>query len=219
MNLPFTRAIFWDFGGVLAESPFVAMREYERARGLPENFLRMNNADNPDANAWARFERGEIDQATFDRLFREETGKKGFPVSGCDILPLLAVPPRPAMVAVLRTLSGRYLNACLTNNLPIGQSAGMSLDVAHAAAINEVMSLFDLVLESSKAGCRKPEQRFFQIACEKLGILPSQVVFLDDLGINLKPARAMGMHTIKVVDPRTAVEDLGHFLGESLPLP
>ena len=73
--------------------------------------------------------------------------------------------------------------------------------------------LFDVVVESSKAGCRKPDPRFYEIACEELGIEPSQAVFLDDLGINLKPARAMGMTTIKVTDPGEALRELEAVVG------
>ena len=75
------------------------------------------------------------------------------------------------------------------------------------------MSLFDVVLESSKIGVRKPEPRIYELACEALEVEPADCVFLDDLGINLKPARAMGMTTIKVVEPGDALAELEQVVG------
>lgn len=210
------QAVFWDFGGVLTESPFDAFRRYENERGLPQDFLRLTNAVNPHGNAWARFERGEIDPDAFDRLFLEETTARGHPVPGRDLLPLLAGAVRPAMIRVLDRIREDYLVACLTNNAPTGDGAGMSADAEHAAAVLDVMKRFAFVLESSKAGVRKPEPDFYRLACDRAGVTPEQVVFLDDLGINLKPAKALGMHTIKVISPRQAVVELEEVL--SLPL-
>lgn len=210
------KAVFWDFGGVVAESPFEAMRSYEREEGLPEDFLRMTNAINPDANAWARFERGEISLDDFDQLFLEETRARGHAIPGKVLLPLLSVALRPGMVRVIDALSPDFLNACLTNNLPVGHGAGMSADEEMASFVSETMSRFAFVLESSKAGARKPEPAFYNRACELAGVSPQQVVFLDDLGINLKPARQMGMHTIKVIEPESAVSQLGELTGRDL---
>lgn len=210
------RAIFWDFGGVIAESPFDAMNRYEASRGLPRDFLRMTNARNPDTNAWALFERGEISLEEFDQRFLEETRARGHAVPGRELLPLLSVRVRPEMVRVLDALSSCYLQACLTNNLPVGQGAGMSRDSAHAATVEEAMRRFAFVLESSKAGARKPEPAFYQQACRMARVSPSEVVFLDDLGVNLKPARALGMHTIKVVETMEAVASLEQLLKRPL---
>lgn len=209
-------AIFWDFGGVIAESPFENMNRYERQRGLPRDFLRMTNAENPHDNAWARFERGDISLEEFDRRFLEETRARGHAVPGRELLPLLAVDVRPGMVRVLDALAPHFFQACLTNNLPVGHGAGMSRDQAHAEGVLDAMKRFAFVQESSKSGARKPEPAFYEQACEKAGVRPEQVVFLDDLGINLKPARAMGMHTIKVSDAEQAVRELEKLLDRTL---
>lgn len=207
------RAIFWDFGGVIAESPFEAMQRYEQERGLPENFLRLTNAENPDTNAWACFERGDISLDEFDRRFLEETRVRGHAVAGRELLPLLAVGVRPGMVRVLDILAEHWQQACLTNNLPIGQGAGMSHDAGHAGQVANVMQRFAFVLESSKSRARKPEPAFYQQACQMARVAPEEVVFLDDLGINLKPARQLGMTTIKVIQPKQAMKDLEEVLG------
>ncbi len=210
------RAVFWDFGGVITSSPFEAFNRYEETHGLPRDFLRQTNAVNPDRNAWARFERNEINAAEFDALFFAETTARGHAVPGRDILPLLAGFVRPEMVRALKRVKRDFRIACLTNNIATGYGVGMSLDHHSADTIVDVMSLFDFVLESSKAGVRKPERRFYEIACEALSVQPTEVVYLDDLGINLKPARDLGMHTIKVGDPRIALAELQTHLGIDL---
>lgn len=207
------RAVFWDFGGVITSSPFEAFRRYEEAQGLPPDFLRETNAVNPDHNAWALLERNEISAAEFDRQFLAETTARGHAVPGRDVLPLLAGQVRPYMVDVLKRVRAEYRMACLTNNVATGSGPGMSTDDATAHAVADVMSLFDFVLESSRAGVRKPDPRFYEIACREMDVAPHEVVYLDDLGINLKPARALGMHTIKVGDPRAAIAELGTVLG------
>lgn len=202
------KAVFWDFGGVLTDSPFEAFTRYEREQGLPPDFLRQTNAINAHTNAWARFERGELSVEAFDEAFRAETAARGHPVPGRDLLPLLAGALRPGMIRVLDAVGAHYLQACLTNNSPAGTGAGMSQDEEHARAVAAVMKRFRFVLESSRAGVRKPETGFYRQACERAGVAPETVVFLDDLGINLKPARALGMTTIKVRSPEQAVAEL-----------
>ncbi|MDF1630801.1 MAG: HAD-IA family hydrolase [Alcanivoracaceae bacterium] len=202
-------AVFFDFGGVIADSPFANLLRYEQQHDLPTDFIRLTNAENPDDNAWACFERGEIDLDEFDRRFRAESRARGHEVAGRELIPLLQVEVRPAMLTLLDQLRSKGLRlACLTNNLPIGDGPGMSQDVDHASKVGEVLSRFELVLESCRAGIRKPEPAFFRLACEKMNVSPQQVVFLDDLGINLKPARAMGMTTIKVTSAEQAIEAL-----------
>ncbi|WP_111658214.1 HAD-IA family hydrolase [Isoalcanivorax indicus] len=210
------KAIFFDFGGVIADSPFVALRGYETARGLPQDFLRQTNAVNPDSNAWARFERGDIDLDAFDDAFLAETRARGHAVPGRDLVPLLATPVRPGMIRVLDALRDDFLLACLTNNLPVGHGAGMSHDDTHAASVHHAMSRFRFVLESSRAGVRKPEPAFYLKACDMAEVAPSDVVFLDDLGINLKPARVLGMQTIKVGDIEPALAMLGQLIDRDL---
>ncbi len=199
------RAVLWDFGGVILSSPFEAFNRYEADRGLPADFIRTVNATNPDRNAWARFERSEIDAVAFDREFAVESGALGHRIAGADVLALLAGEVRPKMVEALRRVKhAGYATACLTNNVA-GGGEGPE-DRRHHVA--EVMELFDVVVESSKVGVRKPEPRFYELACELVGVAPAECVFLDDLGINLKPAAAMGMTTIKVLGADQALTDL-----------
>lgn len=207
------RAVLWDFGGVILSSPFEAFNRYEAARGLPKDFIRGVNTRNPHDNAWARLERGDVTTDAFARLFEAESGALGHAISGHDVLALLSGEVRPEMVAVLKRLKGRYKQACLTNNVRHGDGPGMARTPEKVAAIGEIMTLFDQVVESSKAGVRKPEPRFYEIACELLEIKPAEAVFLDDLGINLKPAAAMGMRTIKVGAPERAIAELEAVLG------
>ncbi len=210
------RAVLWDFGGVILSSPFEAFNRYEAAHGLPRDFLRSVNAINPLTNAWAKMERGELDEAGFGAAFAVESAALGHAVDGRDLLPLLSGEVRPRMVAALRTVKARYKIACLTNNVKRGHGPGMASTPERAAAIAGIMALFDVVVESSKVGFRKPEPKFYEKACELLAIAPDEAVFLDDLGINLKPAAAMGMRTIKVGDPAMALADLGALLGLTL---
>jgi len=216
MSEPSIRAVLWDFGGVILSSPFEAFRHYEAAHGLPQDFLRGVNARNPHDNAWAHFERGRITAQEFGERFLAESTALGHPVHGSAILPLISGELRPRMVAALKKVKARFKIACLTNNMPLGHGAGMAGSEERAAAIAEVLALFDTVVESSKIGIRKPEPAFYETACRLLDIRPAEAVFLDDLGINLKPAAQMGMQTIKVGDPDKALKDLGLILGMDL---
>ena len=205
------RAVLWDFGGVILSSPFEAFNRFESERGLPRDLVRSVNATNPDSNAWALLERSEVTPAEFDALFATESAALGHEVRGADVLALLSGDIRPRMVTALRSvIDAGLLTACLTNNVVSG---GVADDRSRAVA--EIMGLFHAVVESSKVGCRKPEPRFYEIACETLRVDPRECVFLDDLGINLKPAAAMGMRTIKVGDPDVALGELGGHLDMS----
>jgi putative hydrolase of the HAD superfamily len=210
------RAVLWDFGGVILSSPFEAFNRYEAEQGLPANFIRRLNATNPDDNAWAKLERGAVDLEEFHRLFEAEAAAAGHTINGRDILSRLSGDIRPEMVQALKRVRSRYKTACLTNNVRSGEGPGMARSPERAQQIAEIMTLFDHVVESSRVGVRKPEPRFYQIACELLAIAPEEAVFLDDLGINLKPAKAMGMRTIKVSSPDQAIADLEAVLGHSL---
>jgi putative hydrolase of the HAD superfamily len=203
------RAVLWDFGGVILSSPFEAFTAYERQRGLPEGFLRRLNATNPDTNAWARLERSEVDLQGFAELYEAEAAEAGHRIDAGAVLALLSGEVRPAMVQALRRIKEEGLaQACLTNN--VAGTEAVRPDVA------EVMCLFDAVLESSKLGVRKPDPAFYDLALETVGVAPTEAVFLDDLGINLKPARARGIRTIKVVDPDAALAELRDVLGFDL---
>ena len=207
------RAVLWDFGGVILSSPFEAFRRYESEHEIPLDFIRRVNATNPDANAWARLERAELDHEGFDAAFAEESRALGHEVPGADVLALLAGDVRPEMVAALDgVIAAGYKTACLTNNV-MRRDGEPAEDRPEVAA---VMAKFDVVVESSKVGIRKPEVGFYTRACELLAVEPSECVFLDDLGINLKPAKQLGMTTIKVGDPLDAIAELEQVLGLSL---
>ena len=210
-------AVLWDFGGVLTTSPFEAFNRYEAQRGLPANFIRTINATNPEINAWARFESSEVDLDEFDLLFAAESEAAGHRIPGKDVIELLSGDLRPRMVEVLKRVKASYRVACITNNVKGGRGPGMANSSERAQQMAEVMGLFDLVVESSVEGIRKPNPRIYQLACERLGVRPDRAVFLDDLGINLKPARALGMQTIKVLDEQQAIEDLAKLVGIELP--
>lgn len=210
------RAVLWDFGGVLTESPFEAFNRFEAERGLPRDFIRRINATNPDSNAWARFERSEVDLDAFCALFAVECRAAGHEVPGREVVALLSGALRPRMVEALRRVRERHRTACITNNLRLGTGAGMAADAERARAIEEVMALFDHVIESSKVGLRKPDPRIYEMACAALDVAPSEAVYLDDLGVNLRPARALGMTTIKVVDPDQALRELEQALDMAL---
>lgn len=206
-------AVIWDFGGVLTSSPFEAFARYERERGLPVDFIRGINATNPDTNAWALFERSEVTLDEFDALFAKEAKAKGHDVGGRAVVELLSGDIRPAVVAALKACKARVKVGCITNNVPAGQGAGMARSADKAAAVADVMALFDHVIESSKLGIRKPDPRIYELACKELGVSPANCVYLDDLGINLKPAKALGMTTIKVGDPAIAMKELEAAVG------
>ena len=206
-------AVIWDFGGVLTSSPFEAFARFEAERGLPADIIRRTNAANHLENAWARFERAEVDIETFDELFATESLALGAEVRGRDVLPLLAGDLRPEMVEALRRTRAKLKTGCITNNLPanaIGSAGGRTL------YITEVMALFDHVIESAKLGLRKPDPRIYRMMVEAIGVDPKHCVYLDDLGVNLKPAREMGMTTIKVVSAPQAIADLEAATGLSL---
>jgi putative hydrolase of the HAD superfamily len=206
-------AVIWDFGGVLTTSPFEAFARFESERGLPLDLIRRTNAANHLENAWAKFERAEVDLEAFDQLFAAESLAFGAEVRGKEILPLLAGDLRPEMVKALKIVGAKLKTGCITNNLPanaIGSLGGRSLYVA------EVMALFDHVIESAKIGLRKPDPRIYRMMVEALHVDPKACVYLDDLGVNLKPAREMGMTTIKVLNAPQAIAELEAATGLKL---
>ena len=206
--------VIFDFGGVITSSPFEAFNRMEAERGLPHNLVRRINSANPDGNAWALFERAEIDAARFDSLFAQEARALGHDLPGRDVLALLSGDIRPDMVAALDWLKANdYRIGCITNNVPSGHGAQMSSTAQKAEAIAAIMARFDHVVESSKVGIRKPDPAIYRLACDALGVVPGQCVYLDDLGINCKPAAALGMAAIKVSASAQALADLEIALG------
>ena len=208
------QAVIWDFGGVFTSSPFEAFARYERERGLPDNLIRQINSANPLENAWARFERSELDLAAFDVEFAKEARALGHKVPGKDIIALLAGDFRPDVIEALRRIKrADYKTGCITNNVPSNQTGSGDGRSLYA---REIMEMFDHVIESSKIGIRKPNPRIYEMMCETLGVVPEACVYLDDLGMNLKPAKAMGMATIKVESGSQAIAELEKALGIKL---
>lgn len=208
------QAVIWDFGGVFTGSPFEAFNAFEAARGLPRDFIRGVNATNPLTNAWAQFESARIGPAEFDARFLAESTALGHPVRGSDVLPLLSGKLRPAMVRALEGCKRRYKVGCITNNVPEGLSPVRAADGQRTSA--EVMAMFDVVIESSKVGVRKPDAAIYRMMCEALAVAPADCLYLDDLGINCKAAAVLGMRAIKVVSETQALADLERATGLSL---
>jgi len=199
-----TAALF-DFGGVVSTSPFEAFARYERECGLPDGLIRRLNSTNPDSNAWARLERSEVSFDQFCELYEGEAQAAGVEIDARAVMALLGGDIRPAMVEAIRRCHERLKTAILTNNFVRGDSAG--------GRMASMADWVDAVVESSRLGFRKPDPRFYQHACEVLEIEPAEAVFLDDLGVNLKPAREMGMTTIKVTDADAAITELEGVVG------
>jgi len=212
-NMTFNTVIF-DFGGVITTSPFEAFNRMEAIRGLPNDFVRSVNTRNPNDNAWAKFERAECNAAEFDVLFAAEARALGHELDGASVIACLSGDIRPAMVTALDVLKSKgFALGCITNNVPSGKGAGMAGSDEKAAAISAVMERFDHIIESSKAGVRKPDPRIYAMMCAALAVQPSQCIYLDDLGINCKPAAVMGMAAIKVTSGDQALQDLGALLA------
>jgi putative hydrolase of the HAD superfamily len=207
-------AVLWDFGGVILSSPFESFNRYERENGLPVDFIRTLNATNPDTNAWAKMERSEVDLPTFCELFEAEASAAGHTLVGADVLTMLRGELRPKMVRAQELIrEAGFRQALLTNNFTSEDEDGSGFsrpELAHA------MDVYDCVIESSKAGVRKPDPKAYELVLDALQLEASAIVYLDDLGINLKPAKAMGMTTIKVIDPDDALAELSKVLGLDL---
>jgi putative hydrolase of the HAD superfamily len=210
-------AVLWDFGGVFTTSPFEAFNRYELAHGIPRDLIRTVNATNPLENAWALFEQAKIDRAGFDLKFLEESTALGHPVRGADVLPLLAGDVRPRMVEALRICKSRFKVGCITNNMAQGRGPSMAATEEGATRSAGIMAMFDVIVESSKEGIRKPDPRIYEIACEKIGAPPKACVYLDDLGVNCKPAAELGMKAIKVVTEAQALDELAAATGLTFP--
>ena len=206
-------AVIWDFGGVLTSSPFEAFNRYEAEKGLPKDFIRTVNSRNGDTNAWAKLEQSQVNADEFDALFLEEAKALGHAVPGKHILALLSGNLRPRVVEALKLCKSKVKVGCITNNAPIGKGASMTDSDERAAEVAKVFDLFNEVIESSKLGIRKPDPRIYALMCEALDVDPKKCVYLDDLGINLKPARAMGMTTIKALNEDQLLDDLAQVTG------
>jgi putative hydrolase of the HAD superfamily len=200
------KAIIWDFGGVITSSPFEAFNEFEEANSLPKDIIRTINSENPDMNAWAQFESNSITIGQFNDLFLKEAKAKGFDIKGRDIIKLLKGSIRENMVSFLRELKSDFKLGCITNNVKSSSQENTDNET------EEVMSIFDHVIESSIVGIRKPNPKIYMMSCDALNVSPDQCIYLDDLGINLKPARELGMTTIKVIQPEDAIQEVRNLL-------
>jgi putative hydrolase of the HAD superfamily len=199
------RAVLFDLGGVVVGSPLHAIAAYEEELGLQAGCVnRIVIGSGPDG-AWSRLERGELTLEPFYEAFDRECAAAGAALSARTLMQRVAgaTAPRPAMLEAIRRIRARGLiAAAITNNW-----------VSEDGSAESLRDLFDLVVESAVEGMRKPDPRIFTVACERLGIVPSEAVFLDDIGSNLKTARSLGMTTIKVVEPDVALAELEAFLG------
>jgi putative hydrolase of the HAD superfamily len=202
------RAVLFDLGGVVVGSPLHAIAAYERAHGIPVGSINRIVAATAPAGAWSRLERGELGLEDFYPAFEADCTGAGCPVAARDLMALVAaaVEPRPEMLAAIGRIRAQGLKAGAVTNNWIGEEPGMSALAPH----------FDVMIESSVVGIRKPDPAIFHLACERLAIAPREAVFLDDIGTNLKAARALGMITIKVDDPATALAELEEVLGFAL---
>jgi len=200
------KAIIWDFGGVITSSPFEAFNQFEEANCLPKDIIRTINSENPDTNAWAKFESNSITIDVFNDLFLKEAKAKGFDIKGRDIIKLLKGSIRKNMVSFLRELKSDFKLGCITNNVKSSSEENNDNET------KEAMSLFDHVIESSIVGIRKPNPEIYMMSCDALKVSPDQCIYLDDLGINLKPARELGMTTIKVIQPKDAIQEVRNLL-------
>jgi putative hydrolase of the HAD superfamily len=204
-------AVVFDLGGVITESPMTAFAAYEEEAGLPAGLIRQLNSTDPDTNAWARYERNELDVAGFSRAFEAEAAALGHRIDTARVLAALQGELRPSMIAAVGRLRAAGLPlALLSNNVAPMERTGR---------LGELLGLFDAVVESSVEGVRKPEPEIYRRALDRLSeavgrrIEATDCAYLDDLGINLKPARALGFSTIKVVDPAVALAELSELVG------
>jgi putative hydrolase of the HAD superfamily len=207
------RAVIFDLGGVVLPSPLDGFRAYEARQGLPHRFLSEVVIETGDHGAWSRFERGELDVEGFSVAFEAECAAAGGVVIVSDLLAEIGTGtgPRPEMLAALHQIRAHGLaTAALTNNWSIGDDRQMGTHYP------DMVALFDVVVESAVEGLRKPDPRIYELACDRLDVRPEQTVFLDDLGVNLKTARALGMTTIKVSAPASALAELETILGFGL---
>ena len=206
-------SIFWDFGGVITSSPFEAFNLFEKENNVPLDFIRKVNSTNPFNNAWAQLEESKISLKEFDLLFAKESKQLGREILGREVLSLLQGTIRPRIVAAIKKFKELgFLQACLTNNFDSGDRDISALDDKNDERL-KIMDLFDFVIESKEVGVRKPSDEFYELALPKTKAIPEKTIFLDDLGINLKPAKLLKISTIKVVSEQQALDELSDLTG------
>ena len=205
------KTIIFDFGGVVTNSPIEGFKKLEKTHGYSKGLITRINMNNPDNNAWARSERGEIEIDTFLSQFEQEALEIGHDINADEILIQLYGSPRPIMIKKIISLSksNKYKLICLTNVL---KGIKKFMPKEREEVVNNIMSYFDKIYESYKIGMRKPEARIYEYIIKDLEINPKETIFLDDLGMNLKTARQLGINTIKVIDPIDAIKTLDQFI-------
>jgi putative hydrolase of the HAD superfamily len=215
-------AVIFDLGGVVFPSPFESFDRHDGRAGLPAGFTRRLIRTSSETGAWAALERGELSMSEFFAALEAEAELLGERVDAARIMAGIAEDSgaRPAMIVAIDRLREHGLRVgALTNNwaydTPERDGAGRTTRT-ESNGVTGVADRFDAIVESAKVGLRKPDPRIYELALERLGSTAPRTVFLDDLGINLKPARAMGMATIKVVDPDTAIDELAAIVGLEL---
>ena len=209
-------SIFWDFGGVITSSPFEAFNSFEEDNDIPKDFIRKVNSTNPYENAWAQLEQSKISLKEFDSLFAKESKKLGREIQGREVLSLLQGDIRPKIVqAIKKFKSLGFLQAFLTNNFDSEDRDISALDDKNEERL-EIMQLFDFIIESKKVGVRKPNNEFYELALSETKVTPEKTIFLDDLGINLKPAKKLNISTIKVFSEDQALSELSNLTGIQL---
>lgn len=204
-------AVLFDFGGVIVPGPFTGFREVAHRAGISSDAVREINSMDPDTNAWACAERGELSPDEFVDRFEQEARDLGYALSGQSVLDVLT-----AMTPARSAASVAMLDAvdhCRRRGLKLGVITNNIRAMGEDAAAMWLFAEFDSVVESSVVGSRKPEPEIYELALADLGVTAERTVLLDDLGINLKPAKAMGMTTIKVVDPDAAAAALRALIG------
>ncbi len=207
-------AVVFDLGGVVMPSPLDAFRAYEATVGLPHRFLSEVVVQSGEHGAWSRLERGELSMAEFADEFEAECSAAGGTVVVDELFAEVHAGsgPRPEMVRAIERIRVEGLKtAALTNNWRPDDS-----DETVGSRTPIFGDLFDVIVESAIEGLRKPDPRIYELTCTRLGVEPTEAVFLDDLGVNLKSARALGMTTIKVGDPAVALAELEVVLGFAL---
>jgi putative hydrolase of the HAD superfamily len=209
------KAVIFDLGGVVFGSPFEHFDAYETQRALPVGSVRGVIARSSQEGAWAALERGELTMPAFCAALDAEAAAEGLAIESAEIMAMIGrgFGARPEMITAIKKIREHgLLTAALTNNWPSGDGNGTPPGVRSVG----VGDVFDVVVESAVEGMRKPDPRIYELTCERLGIAPTDAVFLDDIGANLKPARAMGMTTIKVDDAAQALRELEAVLGFGL---